>query len=70
MWDDYCKRKLKNDAVPTIFGYFFKKQVSVEDTKNDDNTNDNNKAINISEYINEEANVENKEVDIETVSLL
>lgn len=70
MWDDYCKRKLKKDAVPTIFGYFLKKQVPMKDTKNDGNTNDNNKAINTSEYTNEEVNVENEEVDIETVSLL
>lgn len=48
MWSATGKHKLKPDAIPTIFGYFMKKQVQTEKIGNDDNTKSNVDNINSS----------------------
>lgn len=48
MWEANRKHKLKRDAIPTIFGFFVKKQVPTKDIENDGSTkNDINEISNI-----------------------
>lgn len=76
MWDADGKHKLKRDAIPTIFGFFLKKQILTKDTENDTSTMSDVHGTNTksSEYIdiNEEAtdNVVNKEVNIKIVNTI
>lgn len=76
MWEADRKHKLKRDAIPTIFGFFVKKQVPMKDIENDGSTkNDINEISSIiqsGECTNEEASDDDKntKVNIETVSLL
>lgn len=73
MWD-VNKHKLKRDAVPTIFGFFLKKQSTKDENSNSINSNVNimTNKIQSSEFTNEEIidEVENEDVNIHTVSIL
>lgn len=76
MWEANRKHKLKCDAIPTVFGFFVKKQISTKDTKNDgsikNNINEITSIIQSDECTNKEAtdNHKNAKVNIEIVSLL
>lgn len=73
MWEANRKHKLKRDAIPTIFGFFFKKQVLTKDVENDgsseNNINEITSIIPSNKCANEEATDDDKntEVNIETV---
>ncbi|XP_024868219.1 uncharacterized protein LOC112452320, partial [Temnothorax curvispinosus] len=73
MWEANRKHKLKRDAIPTIFGFFLKKQVLTKDAENDgsseNNINEITSIIPSNKCTNEEATDDDKntEVNIETV---
>jgi len=70
MWDsDISKHKLKQDAIPTIFGFFLKQQILTKAIANDGNT-ENNILTQSNKCTNEaNNNIENEKVTIATVSI-
>lgn len=65
------KRKLKKNAIPTIFGIFLKKQVPTNKMEIDNSTIDNNKINHVDKSLEHAiSDIEMKQNKVKTVSLL
>ncbi|XP_011859428.1 PREDICTED: uncharacterized protein LOC105556924 [Vollenhovia emeryi] len=69
MWEPGNKHKFKKDAIPTIFGFFLKKQVPSKNIETDGSINAD-KITNINDTLEPTIdNVEKKEENLETVMI-
>lgn len=69
MWEQRAdgKRKLKPNAVPTVFGFFLKKELPITENENNEvetnNTNDISDNVSDNDVCNHSINNKNKDVE-------